>query len=262
VQSPRHIVAFLRGVHGGEPTVLWEDFCGTAAVSRRWAAEGQKRGDDSRAVGVDLDADVLCYAANEAKAQDIDDRVTLFQADALQASEADRQGADVIFVGNFSIGYIKERRTLVEYLKRSRERLARGNAGFGGGVFVCDTYGGASAFCVGGLERKHPGRGKEIVRYSWQHEKADPLTAMVENSISFRVEVDGEVIEEHPRAFVYLWRLWGIAELRGAMMEAGFAATEVHLNPNVAPGERPIPILEPSGLGKDWIVLIVARTDR
>jgi len=204
---------------------------------------------------------VLKYAAQEANEQGVADRLTLVRGDVLQPSEPDRHGADVVFVGNFSIGYIKERRALVEYLMRSRERLARGNAGFGGGVFVCDTYGGASAFSVGGLERKHPGRGKEIVRYSWQHEKADPLTAMVENSISFRVEVDGEVVEEHPRAFVYHWRLWSIAELREAMTEAGFVETEVHLNPNVAPGERPVPIKESSELGNDWIVLIVGRTD-
>ena len=62
VQSPRHVVGFLRAAHGEEPLVLREDFCGTAAVSRRWAADGQKRGDDSRALGVDLDGAALARA--------------------------------------------------------------------------------------------------------------------------------------------------------------------------------------------------------
>ena len=141
----------------------------------------------------------------------------------------------------------------------TRRPIARGNAGFGGGVFVCDTYGGASAFQLGSLTRKHPSRGREIIHYHWQHEEADPLTSMVTNSISFRVEVDGEIIQELPRAFVYRWRLWSIAELREAMTEAGFASTEVYTDCNIAPGQAPRPVAS-AELGPDWIALIAART--
>ncbi len=65
-------------------------------------------------------------------------------------------GCDVLFVGNFSIGYIHERSALVAYMRRCRERLALGRRGFGGGVFVCDTYGGAAAFQLGAVERATP----------------------------------------------------------------------------------------------------------
>lgn len=257
VQSPRHIVAFLRAVHGNEPLVLREDFCGSAAVSCRWAVEGQKQGDPSRAVAVDLDPGALDRAMGRARAAEVSGRVSLLAADATQAPLDD--GADVVFVGNFSIGYIHNRASLVEYLRRCRARILRGNGGFGGGVFVCDTYGGASAFKLGGLERRHPGRKGEVIRYSWVHENADPLTGMVENSISFRVEIDGEVVQEWPRAFVYRWRLWSIFELREAMVEAGFESTEVYKDVNIAPGQSPEALTDPALLGEDWIVLVVGR---
>ncbi len=257
VQSPRHVVAFLRGVHGNQPLVLREDFAGSAAVSCRWAEEAIKRGDAGRAVAVDLDEDAVHRAERRVREAGVSDRVTVARGDATRTSPDD--GTDVIFVGNFSIGYIHDRPGLVSYLRVCRERLARGNGGFGGGVLVCDTYGGATAFKLGGFERRHPGRNGEVIRYSWMHERADALTSMVENSISFRVEVDGEVVQEWPRAFEYRWRLWGIAELREAMLEAGFEATEVYKDVNIAPGHKPERVEDPAELGDDWIVLVVGR---
>jgi hypothetical protein len=85
------------------------------------------------------------------------------------------------------------------------------------------------------------------------------MTAMVRNSISFRVEVDGEVVQEWPRAFVYEWRLWSLVELREAMLEAGFSRVEVFKDVNIAPGHAPKPVESPSELGEDWIVLVAAR---
>lgn len=257
VQSARHIVSFLRAVHGGEPIALREDFSGAGAVSRRWCAEGLKDTGDARALCVDLDADAVTRARALADAEGLAARLRVVQDDALTTRADDP--ADVVFVGNFSIGYIYSRAALVAYLRASRERLSRGQRGFGGGVFACDTYGGAGAFRLGGIERKHPSRGRELIRYTWLHEEADPITSMVTNSISFRVEVDGEVVQEWPRAFVYRWRLWSIAELREAMLEAGFAAAEVYRDVNVAPGQTPRPVADPVELGEDWIVLVVAR---
>lgn len=261
VQSPRHVVALLRGVHGAEPLVLREDFCGTAAVSRRWASEGAKRGDRSRAVAVDVDDEVVWKAAKLAREDGVGDRVAVVKADVLEGLGKPEEGSDasdVVFVGNFSIGYIHERAMLLAYLDRARRRLVSGNAGWGGGIFVCDTYGG-NAFRLGGFTRKHPGRGREMIHYTWVRERADPITAMVENSISFRVEIDGEVVAEMPTAFVYRWRLWSIAELREAMLEVGFTLVAVHQDTNIAPGQRPTPVSDPRELGEDWIVLVAAR---
>jgi hypothetical protein len=288
VQSPRHVVAFLRGVHGQEPVILREDFCGTAAVSRRWCAEALKAGRDDRAIAIDLDTDALSKASEMAtKGATVVPQIAFHRGDCtIDRCPAADEGADVVFVGNFSIGYIHRRDDLVRYFKRCRYRLKRGGlgtdaaalaahgfvsladeAGDSGsptttapsGVFVCDTYGGSSAFKLGGFERQHPGKRGEIIRYYWSHDEADPRTAMVENSISFRVQVNGEIVQDSSRAFVYRWRLWSIAELREALLDAGYASIEVYKDVNVAPGQSPSAVQKPAELGEDWIVLMVAR---
>lgn len=257
VQSPRHVSAFLHALHGQAPLVLREDFCGSGAASLRWIRDGLARGDaDVRAIGVDLDEAALVRARERAERQGVGHALRLVRADCVGAP--DREPCDVVWVGNFSIGYLHTRADLMRYLRASRERLGLGGGGFGGGVLALDTYGGAGAFKLGGLERTHPGRGHEMIRYSWRHEQADALTGMVTNSISFRVEIAGEVVAEYPRAFVYRWRLWSIAELREAMVEAGFASTEVYTDVRVAPGDAPV-AARAEDLGEDWIVVVAAR---
>lgn len=261
VQSPRHVAAFLRAVHGNHPLHLREDFCGTAALSKRWLADAARVGEKAAALAVDRDPECIERASRDKPA-----RFELVVADCRgsdgvpgSGNQNEADACDVVFVGNFSIGYLHTRAELLGYLKLCRERLARGGGGFGGGIFVCDIYGGASAFKLGSLTRKHPSRGGEIIHYHWAHESADPLTGMVTNSISFKVERDGEIVQELPRAFTYEWRLWPLAELREAMLEAGFASTEVYTDCNIAPGESPVPVTDPAGLKDDWIVLVVAR---
>lgn len=260
VQSPRHIVAMLTAIHGNEPLLLREDFCGTAAVARRWVTEAP----DRRALAIDLDHEIVTKARSLAAMTDARhaEQIVLHAADCIAASSSlqpPEAPADIIFAGNFSIGYIDDRAALVRYLRASKARLDRGNGGFGGGIFCCDLYGGASAFKLGGIERRHPSRGREIIRYAWQHESADPRTAMVTNSISFRIEVDGDIVQELPRAFVYHWRLWSLRELSDAMIEAGFQDVQIYKDLNIAPGEPAMPVLSAAELGEDWIVLIAAR---
>lgn len=243
VQSPRHVVGLLRAVHGRNPKVLGEDFCGTAAVSRLWAA----RVKGGRAVGVDHDAAVLAAAGRTPG-------VRLIRADVLKARAG---AADVIFVGNFSIGEIHERARLVGYLRACRARLRKG------GVFVCDTYGGESAFRVGGVHRVHPGPDGVRIRYTWEQRKADPTTGMVENAMHFRVDRDGWIVQEETDAFVYRWRLWSVPELREAMAEAGFARTEVYDKvPDGVDQHGDMyarPVEDPAELGASFIVCVAGR---
>ncbi len=211
VQSPRHVVDLLRGVHGGDPRVLAEDFCGTAGVSREWV---RRRG--CSAIGTDIDQAVLDRAGSH-----LAPHLRLQQADLLHEPRRVER-TDVIFVGNFSIGEIHERRDLVRYLARCMGRLNPG------GVFVCDTYGGESAFRLGAVTRKHVAPDGSVVQYTWEQRRADPATGRVENVLHFRVQRAGEVVLDLPEAFVYRWRLWSVPELRDAMMEVGFAGTSVH----------------------------------
>jgi len=105
------------------------------------------------------------------------------------------------------------------------------------------------------LHRTHPGPGNQIVHYTWEQREADALTAMVTAAIHFRVVADGEVIAELPDAFVYRWRLWSIPELREAMLESGFASTEVHQHID----EKPVPLAHGRELGETGIVCIAGR---
>jgi SAM-dependent methyltransferase len=198
----------------------------------------------SSAVVVDLDGDALNACRDVGG---IDVRC----GDVL--SMLDQDATDVIFVGNFSIGYIHTRRALMRYLVASRRRLARG------GIFVCDLYGGPGAWRLGGLSRRFSCENGDTIHYYWSHEAADPLSGMVENTVSFRVERAGEIVEELRDAFRYRWRLWALAELREAMLEAGFSSVEIYNDVNVAEAGVVASVRTAQELGEDWTVLICAR---
>jgi len=271
VQNPAVVVRLLRAIHGGgggvdgrgEPRLLREDFSARARVSRAWCAAIP----GGRAVAVDLNARLLRRPGRGVRA---------VVGDVLRQPVSGPR-ADVIFVGNFSIGEIHTRAALVRYLKRS---LARLNPG---GVFVCDTYGGASAFRVGAVQRTHPwaqsavagvgtprGANADLrIRYTWEQREADPLTGMVTNAIHFRVLRGTEAVGEITDAFIYRWRLWSVPELSEAMTEAGFDRAEVYADvaeavdeagrPYVRPLAGPGDLNDGAGPGEGYIVCVAGR---
>jgi hypothetical protein len=214
VQSPKHVVDLLRAIHGEEPLLLGEDFAGSGAVSRAWVAQSEQH----RAWCVDRDAAALARCKGVG-------RMTTRVGDVHEEPAV----VDTIWVGNFSIGYHHDRPSLLAYLKHVRTRLTRG------GVFVCDTYGGETAYTRGEVHRYHQlpktlspdGTGGWRVRYTWEQREADPLTGMVTNALHFRIERAGVIETELIDAFIYRWRLWSVPELRDAMVEAGFGSTAV-----------------------------------
>jgi len=240
VQSPEKVVAFLRELHGGSPRALREDFSGTAAVSRAWV----RIVPEGSAVAVDLDASVLERAAGI-------ERLEAVRADVRTAPTG--RGADVIFVGNFSIGEIGERAELVRYFERSRGRL------LDGGVFVCDVYGGPSSLRTGAIELSHWIESGARILYVWEQREVDPATGRVVDAMHFRVERGGEIVQSIEDAFVYRWRLWSVAELREAMSEAGFGSTEVRtdLYMRGAAGEEPI--RSSLDVGEGFVACVAAR---
>jgi len=233
----------LRAIHGRSPRLLAEDFSGSAAVSREWLATDPR----ASAIVTDLDRAAL------ARARGIG-RLTIRRADVLRSPP--RTPCDAIYVGNFSIGEIHERAALVAYLRRCRARLRPR------GVFVCDLYGGQSAFRPGSFHRTHPGPDGTCIHYTWQQVFADPLTGLVENAMHFRVTRRARTITRHRNAFTYHWRLWPIPELRDAMLEAGFRTVEVY---DRAPdaidhkGNAYAHPLQADEMPTDWIVLVAAR---
>ena len=233
----------LRAIHAHDPKILGEDFAGTAALSHLWVERA-----GCSAIAVDFDEETLTRRGEH-------ERITKHLSDVREVSDP----CDLLFVGNFSIGYLHTRAELVEYLTHCHKRLEAS-----GGVFVCDTYGGESAFTLGGVHRAHPMPGGKLCRYTWEQHAADPTTGMVTNLIHFRVERAGVIEFELEDAFVYEWRLWSIPELRDAMVEAGFRETQVYAkladavddegNAYVMPVEDGEEELEDS-----YIVLVVAR---
>lgn len=249
VQSPKDLVPLIAAIHGGSPTTLAEDFAGTAALSHAWIDSNE----DRHAIAADLDRQALSKHGPH-------NRIIKHDADVRTINDP----ADAVFVGNFSIGYLHTRAELVEYLRHARSRLA------GGGVFVCDTYGGESAFLTGHVHRPHPipksldGVGGRICRYTWEQRDADPLTGMVTDVIHFRIEDAGVITEEFDDAFVYEWRLWSVPELRDAMVEAGFRSTQVYAKladaVDADGNAYAEPVTDPEDLDDSFIVLIVGRT--
>jgi hypothetical protein len=212
VQNPEACIPLINAIHGRSPRTLAEDFAGTAILSCQWAEQS----DDHRAIATDLDQEALNKHPDHP-------RVTKVCADVNNAQPDEQFPADVIFVGNFSIGYHHTRAELVAYLKQARARLAQTN-----GTFLCDTYGGENAFIPGGVHRPTPMGDGRLCRYTWEQRDADPLTGMVRNYIHFRIEHAGTITDEHDEAFEYHWRLWSVPELRDAMLEAGFNTTNVY----------------------------------
>ena len=257
VQSPDHMVPLLIAIHAGSPAILAEDFAGTGALCRAWCAASPGR----RAVAVDLDPAVLARAAAQAG-------VEVVPGDVRSASDPARHAGDIVFAGNFSIGYMHTRADLMAYMRHAADRLRPG------GVLVIDTYGGESAFRLGSVERTHPvpaeahppvPAGSRIV-YTWEQREADPLTGMVTDVLHFRLERgegrDREILREWPEAFVYPWRLWSVPELRDAMREAGLARTDVYATlPDAvdAEGNAYIQPVTAEDLDDSFIVLVAGR---
>jgi hypothetical protein len=223
VQAPAMEAAFLRAVHGTEPETLGEDFCGPASVARAWCAMGER----FDAVAVDKDPEPLEHAARRAEQHDethvvpISKRLKLKEIDVMAA----RDKCDVIAALNFALCELHQRRWLMTYLRTAAYRLRAG------GVLVADVYAGPDSMAPGTTERHVPTDAGTLV-YRWEQRKADPLTARVENAIHFVLPGAGGKSSEKSRtyadAFVYHWRLWSVAELREAMLEAGFNRTEVY----------------------------------
>jgi len=249
VQNPAALVPLLLAIHGGSPRVLAEDFSGTAALSRAWLKAVPR----SKAVAADIDPEPLRRAGRN-------QRLKTIVADVLRSPLLAQHRADVLFVGNFSIGEIHARRDLVRYLRRAKARLNPG------GVFVCDTYGGESAFRTGSIQRMHPGPKRDPalrIRYTWQQRAADPITGRVENALHFRTDRGGDIEQELTDAFVYRWRLWSLPELRDAMLEAGFQAAQIHQQiPDAVDAEGKAyarPITDPAELDDSYIVCVAGR---
>lgn len=189
--------------------LLREDFCGTANTSCEWV----RRDANHRAIGVDLDPEVLEWGRAHHLASLTDaqrERIRLIEADV---SAGTAEAPDVVLAMNFSYYLLMERDQLGVYFRSVCNNLIED------GIFFLDAYGGYEAPMV--LEEKRECDG---FTYVWNQLSFNPIDSRMECSISFEFP-DGSVLQD---AFRYYWRLWTLPELRELLQEAGFRDVTVY----------------------------------
>ncbi|HEX6791566.1 MAG TPA: class I SAM-dependent methyltransferase [Candidatus Krumholzibacteria bacterium] len=213
VQSPDVHFGFFDRVYrkrnGKLPSLLKEDFCGTALLASEWV----ERRKGNSAIGVDLDAPTLAWGRVHNVARLTDDqrrRVKLLRANVLEVT---RPKVDLIVALNFSYFIFQTRDDLRAYFSAARRSLAPG------GLFIGDIF--------GGWESQKPMT--ERTRYSgftylWQLDHYDPVDNFARFHIHFKFHDRGGI----RRAFTYDWRLWTIPEIVEILREAGFRHVDVY----------------------------------
>lgn len=193
--------------------LLREDFCGTANVSCEWV----RRRRTNRAIGIDLDPEVINWARKHNLSQlkiRERSRIDLLQQDVLQART---ESVDVVSAMNFSYWLLKDRATLLSYFKAVRQSLKDD------GIFFLDAYGGYDSHREIEEEREIDDGGNGFT-YIWEQASFDPITHRLICHIHFEL-ADGSRME---RAFSYDWRLWTLPEVRDLLAEAGFSRVTVY----------------------------------
>ena len=183
-----------------------EDFCGTASMT----AEFLSRDEQNTAEGFDLDSDPMDWGRehNFSKVSDGDDRMTFHLADVREPSD---KRPDMTVAQNFSYFCFKQREELLNYFRGIHKDLAAD------GIFIMDIYGGPDALMEQEEEREID---DNAFTYVWDQVEYWPGTGEYKCAIHFRFN-DGT---EMTNAFTYDWRLWGFAEVKDILFDAGFKA--------------------------------------
>jgi hypothetical protein len=222
VQSADAEVDFIDRVYkkryGATPSILREDFCGTALISAAWV----KKRPTNYAYGVDLHQPTLDWGIEHNLSRlprRAADRVHLINDNVLKVT---KPKVHVIGAFNFSYFIFKQFPELVAYFKAARRSLHRQ------GLFVLDAYGGYEAQQAMQEETKHDG-----FTYVWDQADYNPINDHTLCHIHFKFP-DGTMLR---KAFSYDWRLWSLGSIRDALAAAGFASSEVYWEGTAADGE-------------------------
>lgn len=199
-----------RDARGRSAELIREDFCGTANTSCEWV----RRRRTNRAIGVDLDEEVLAWGERnniEKLRGDGKSRITLMRDNVLAVHT---EPVDIVLAMNFSYQIFKERSVLLAYFHHVRESLADD------GIFFLDCYGGYESYKTTREKREID----DDVTYVWDQHEYDPITGDMTCFIHFQFS-DGSKMK---KAFEYHWRMWTLPELRDLLAEAGFSKTTVY----------------------------------
>lgn len=210
VQNPQNEVEFFnekfQELRQRQPYTLREDFCGTADISCRWVDQGA----DYSAWGVDLDPDPIEYGKKHhlsPLSEQAQKRMHYIEGNVLNSNTPK---VDITFAFNFSYFIFKKRKELLEYFKAAYDSLKDD------GVFFIDLFGGPDSITEMTDVIKHDG-----FKYYWECQKFNPMNNHCRFAIHFKLK--GE--KKRKDVFTYEWRMWGMAELRDLLEEAGFKKT-------------------------------------
>lgn len=246
VHDPRAEVDFIRRtfrtLRGRQALSFREDFSGPASAACEWV----RRGPRCRAIGVDIDADVLAWGRRHRVsrlAPAARKRVRLIQANVL---DVDTRSVDVVAALNFSYWVFRDRATLGRYFRAARQALHRD------GLLVLDAFGGYEA----AREMEEHTKLRRFT-YIWDQAQFQPVTGELMCHIHFRFP-DRSRIE---RAFTYQWRFWTLPELRELLAEAGFRKVTVYWEGDDGDGcGNSVFAPEPAGAADaGWIAYLVAE---
>lgn len=248
VQCPEADVEFFDRVYkeayGKLPTILREDFCGTAAMCCEWLGERE----ENRAIGIDLDPEVLGWSRDHRIPElgEAARRLRLIEGDVLNPGEV--EPAHIVAAFNFSYFGFHQRATLLDYFKSVKKGLHPE------GLFILDIMGGPDAQVLQEEDREIDDEG---FTYIWEQATFNPTTNNLQCYIHFEFP-DGSKIR---KAYSYDWRLWSVAELRDVADEAGFSGLDVYWEGTDEDGEGD-GNFELSETGEDceaWIAYLVVR---
>lgn len=203
----------FRRLRGRKAQLLREDFCGTANVCCEWVKRGSKR----RAIGVDLDGEVLDWGRFNnlpRLGRKQRERITLLQQNVL---DVETESPDIISAMNFSYWLLQDRNTLKNYFLSVHRALKDD------GVFFLDAYGGYDSHKEI-IEEREIDDGGEGFTYIWEQDTFNPITHNLVCHIHFAFP-DGSQMRN---AFSYDWRLWTLPEVRDLLDECGFRNITVY----------------------------------
>lgn len=225
VQEPDADLDFLDRVYkhnfGRKPARIREDFCGTALLASRWVA----RRPANTALGIDLDPDPITWGEKNIHAKlspDARSRLTIVEANVLDAAHTNAKPYDAVFALNFSYWIFKQRAVMLDYFTKVRAVMGRES------LFILDFFGGSDVLTEMVERTKKPG-----FTYVWDQHRYDPISGDITCHIGFEFK-DGSRI---PRAFTYHWRLWTIPELKDLLLQAGFGSLDVYTEGEDRKGE-------------------------
>jgi hypothetical protein len=213
VQDPPDTVKLLRSIakENGcpRPRKLREDFCGTGAISAAWCALGR----EYAAIGYDADPSVLVEGERRYGRY----KRLRFRRHAFGASgkSPGSERSDVVFAFNYAINYMKDRASLLNYLRSALSNLTEN------GVSILDGWNGPGVVAY----REERSACVPGVRYLWEVESYDHVSGRTLASVSYRFKDRSEL----PRAFVCDWRLWQPQELIESAYEVGAKRVKFYL---------------------------------